>query len=265
MAPDPFDRSSSGGSRASLTRRALTGCIALGLLSWTACTGPGSSTPSTTPSTTPKTAAVDAAAAEPDEPLELTPSGLALVRRTPRSMLWVRPDHHIGHYDDILITGVGFTYGRGQTALEPQQEVQVQEMLIDAMNAFTGEGSPVGRALQPGPCVLALQLGLKDMRLHISETSGSSISYVNSFGSATMIIEFRDSTTDEVLLRYASHRGLGGGPGTGRLGANLSRLGRALGHMVTDMTNELQKITPDTTVRTETECNDGIYKLTGRG
>ncbi len=48
------------------------------------------------------------------------------------------------------------------------------------------------------------------------------------------------------------------------MGANLPRLGRALGDMVTDMTLELQKITPSTTVRTETECNDGIYKLTGR-
>ena len=113
---------------------------------------------------------------------------------------------------------------------------------------------------------MAIQLGLKDMRLHVNDSgaSGSSISYVNSFGSATMIIEFRDSRTDEVLIRYASHRGLGGGPGTGRVGANLPRLGRALGGMVTDMTLELQKITPSTTVRTETECNDGIYKLTGR-
>ncbi|MGB0619071.1 MAG: hypothetical protein ACPGVZ_06310 [Myxococcota bacterium] len=201
----------------------------------------------------------------PDAP-EMTPSGLALARKTPRSMLWVRPDHHVGHYDEILITGVGFTYGLGQTELDPTQEAKVRAMLIEAMNAFTEDPSPVGRAFAPGPCVVAIQLGLKDMRLHVNDSgaSGSSISYVNSFGSATMIIEFRDSRTDEVLIRYASHRGLGGGPGTGRVGANLPRLGRALGDMVTDMTLELQKITPSTTVRTETECNDGIYKLTGR-
>lgn len=201
----------------------------------------------------------------PDTP-EMTPSGLALVRKTPRSMLWVRPDHHVGHYDDILITGVGFTYGLGQTELNAQQEGQVRTMLIEAIDAFTEAPSPVGRAFRPGACVVAVQVGLKDMRLHISESSasGSSTSFVNSFGSATMIIEFRDSMTDQVLIRYASHRGLGGGPGTGRGGANLPRLGRALGEMVTDMTNELQKITPTTTVRTPTECKGGIYKLTGR-
>lgn len=201
----------------------------------------------------------------PDE-AELTASGLALVRKTPRSMLWVRPDHHVGQYDDVLVTGVGFTYDSGQTPLSPQQETQVQEMLIDAVNAFTEPPSPVGRAAEPGPCVLAIQLGLKDMRLHVNEAAatGSSISFVDSFGSATLLMEFRDSTSDQLLIRYASHRGLGGGPGTGRVGANLPRLGRTLGEMVTDMTEELQTITPTTTVRSETECNGGIYKLTGR-
>jgi len=200
------------------------------------------------------------------EDAELTPSGLALVRKTPRSMFWVRPDHHVGQYDDVLVTGVGFTYGSGQTPLSPQQETKVQEMLVEAVNAFTEPPSPVGRAARPGPCVVAVQLGLKDMRLHVNDTAatGSSTSFVDSFGSATLLMEFRDSTSDQVLIRYASHRGLGGGPGTGRVGANLPRLGRALGEMVTDMTNELQTITPTTTVRPETECNDGIYKLTGR-
>ena len=185
-------------------RSALILILASGLL---ACTGPPDP---------------DQSARVPDAP-EMTPSGLALVRKTPRSMLWVRPDHHVGHYDDILLTGVGFTYGLGQTELDPIQEAKVREMLIDAMDAFTDDPSPVGRAFQAGPCVVAIQLGLKDMRLHVGEAAaaGSSISYVNSFGSATMIIEFRDSTSDQVLIRYASHRGLGGGPGTGRVGANL--------------------------------------------
>ena len=43
----------------------------------------------------------------------------------------------------------------------------------EAMNAFTEPPSPVGRAAQPGPCVVAVQLGLKDMRLHINETAAT--------------------------------------------------------------------------------------------
>jgi hypothetical protein len=196
---------------------------------------------------------------------ELTSDGLELVRSTARSRLWVKPDHHIGRYDNILVTGIGFSYGSGQESLNDAQEQQVGEMLKTAISGITSDSPVVGQAQEEGPCVVALQLGLKDIFLHISETTGSSVSYVSSFGSATMIVEFRDSLTDVPLVRYAANRGLGGGPGTGQLGANLNRLGRALGEMVRDMTKELQTIVPDTTVRAETECNDGIYKMTGRG
>ena len=187
-----------------------------------------------------------------------------MVRSTPRSRLWVKPDHHLGKYDDILVTGIGFAYGKGQERLDETQEQQVGEMLRTAIAGITDD-TPVGLADAPGPCVLALQLGLKDIYLHISETSGSSVSYVSSFGSATMIVEFRDSTSNVTLLRYAANRGLGGGPGTGQIGANLGRLGHALGEMVEDMTTELQTLVPDTTARPETECQNGIYKMTGRG
>lgn len=194
----------------------------------------------------------------------VTSDGLELVRSTGRSKLWVRPDHHIGRYDDILVTEIAFAYAQGQEELGPDQEREVGEMLRSAIEGIT-EGSPVGRASAPGECVVAMRLGLKDIRLHIAETQGSSVSYVSSFGSATMIVEFRDSLSDTALVRYATHRGLGGGPGTGRIGANLTRLGKALGDMVTAMTSELQRIVPDTTVRRETVCNDGIYRMTGRG
>lgn len=199
------------------------------------------------------------------EAVVLTSDGLEMVRSTPRSKLWIRPDHHLGRYDDILVAGIGFVYGQGQAPLDDRQEEQVGAMLVKALGSIT-ENGPVGEATTAGPCVVAIKLGLKDIHLHLGEASeGSSISYVRSFGSATMVVEFRDSTTDTPLLRYAANRGLGSGPGTGRVGANMGRLGRALGQMVTDMTTELQTIVPGSTNRPASECNDGIYKLTGRG
>ena len=215
--------------------------------------------------TSPNTEKSRSVAAVVEEAVVLTSDGLKMVRSTPRSKLWIRPDHHIGRYDDIIITGIDFAYGQGQTHLDEGQESEVGEMLVNAIGGIT-KNSPVGKATTIGPCVVALQLGLKDIQLHLGETSGgSSISYVRSFGSATMIVEFRDSTTDTTLLRYAANRGLGSGQGTGRVGANMGKLGRALGEMVTDMTTELQMIVPATTNRPKSECNDGIYELTGRG
>ena len=198
------------------------------------------------------------------EEAEISSDGLVMVRRTRRSRLWVKPDHHVGRYENVLLKRIGFGYGRGQDPLDPNQEAEVGRMLQRVVFALT-ESGPVGMSTEVGPCVVAINLGLKDLRLHSVDYSDSTTSYVSSFGSTTMIIEFRDSMTDVPLVRYVARRKLGGGSGSGKSGVDLKRLGRALGGMVADMNSELQTILPSTTVRPETECHDGIYKLTGRG
>ena len=199
----------------------------------------------------------------PKEP-ELSSDGLVMVRRTRRSRLWIKPDHHLGRYDDVLLKRIGFGYGRGQDRLDPDQEAEVGRMLQSVVLAIAQSG-PVGMTTNVGPCVVAVNLGLKDLRLHAVDYSDSTASYVSSFGSTTMIIEFRDSITDVALVRYVANRKLGGGTATGKSGVDLRRLGRALGGMVANMNTELQTILPSTTVRSETECHDGIYKASGRG
>ncbi len=196
-----------------------------------------------------------------------TSDGLELVRSTKRSVLWVKPDHHLGRYDDVIVKVAGFLYADGQSTLDPAQEKEVGEILQGALAGITAKG-PVGIATAPGPCVVVVNVGLKDLRLHTandSATSGSSTSFVSSFGSVTLVVEFRDSMTNTALLRYMAARGLGGGTGTGQAGANLPRLGRTLGEIVTGMVDELAKIVPSTTAKQATECKGGIYALTGRG
>lgn len=194
-----------------------------------------------------------------------TSDGLELARSTKRSVLWVKPDHHLGRYDDVIVNVAGFLYADGQPTLEPAQEKEVGEILQGALAGITANG-PVGIATAPGPCVVVVNVGLKDLRLHTADyTAGSSTSFVSSFGSVTLVIEFRDSLTNTPLLRYMAARGLGGGPGTGQAGANLPRLGRTLGEILTGMVDELGRIVPSTTGGRTHECNDGIYALTGRG
>jgi hypothetical protein len=193
----------------------------------------------------------------------MTSDGLELARSTKRSVLWVKPDHHLGRYDDVIVQVAGFLYASGQEPLDAAQEKEVGEMLATTLAAITAEG-PVGLTKTPGPCVVVVNVGLKDLRLHTADESGSSTSFVSSFGSATLVVEFRDSLTDTPLVRFMAARGLGGGPGTGQTGANLPRLGRTLGEIVTEMVDELAKIVPSTTAKQAHECKDGIYALTGR-
>jgi len=190
--------------------------------------------------------------------------GLVMVKRDSRSKLWVKPDHHLGRYDNVLVKRIGFGYKKGQKRLAPNDEERIKGMLKGVVATLT-QGSPVGIVTEPGPCVVVLNIGLKDLSLRNQEFGGSTSSFVSSFGSATMIIEFVDSESEAVLVRLLSSRDLGGGTTTGRTGVDFRRLGRALSTIVAELNNELQKVVPDTTVRRETECHDGIYKLTGRG
>lgn len=195
---------------------------------------------------------------------QTTSDGLELARSTKRSVLWVKPDHHLGRYDEVIVQVAGFLYANGQQPLDAAQEKEVGEMLAGTLSGLT-TNSPVGLTKVPGPCVVVVNVGLKDLRLHTSEASGSSTSFVSSFGYATLVVEFRDSLSNTPLLRYMAARGLGGGPGTGQAGANLPRLGRTLGEIATEMVDELAKIVPSTTSKQAHECKDGIYALTGRG
>lgn len=195
-----------------------------------------------------------------------TADGLELARTTRRSVLWVKPDHHLGRYDDVIVqVAPSFLYAEGETPLDPDQEEEVGEVVKSALAAITKNG-PVGVATAPGPCTVVVNVAMKDVRLHSADASvaGASTSFVSSFGSVTLIVEFRDSLTNTPLLRYMAARGLGGGPGTGQPGANLPRLGRTLGEILTGMIDELAHIVPSTTAKQAHQCNDGIYALTGR-
>lgn len=189
---------------------------------------------------------------------------LVEVSRSRTAILWVKPDHHIGRYDDVLINVAGFLYGSGQDPLSSKEEREIRAMLGDSVVAIT-EAGPVGIANRTGECVVRIDVGLKDLRLHSQSGSGSTSSYISSYGQTTMIVEFSDSMSNELLVRYLARRNLGGGPGTGLRGADLNRLGKALASIMTEMTKELQTIVPTTTQRVDHDCKNGIYRLTGRG
>jgi hypothetical protein len=177
----------------------------------------------------------------------------------------VKPDHHLGRYDNVMLDRVGIGYAPGQKPLDADQEAQIVKMLQTVIVSLTRD-SPVGVAAEGGPCVVKINLGLNKLRLYDSEFTDSTSSYVSSFGSGTMIIEFVDSLSDTLLVRYVANRDLAGGSSTGgRSGIDLKHLGRALGGTIASMNDELARIVPTTTVRDATECNDGIYKMTGRG
>ncbi|MBW2426206.1 MAG: hypothetical protein JRG86_18310 [Deltaproteobacteria bacterium] len=184
------------------------------------------------------------------------------MRTDSHSRLWVNPDHQMGRYDKILIQGIGIQYDKSGDALDAEEQQRVKRALLSAVRDVT-KGAPVGFTSAPGPCVVSMSVGLMNLRMDASRHSGSVSSYVSSFGAGTMIFEFRDSETNVPLIRFATRRDLGGGRGHGT-GADIHRLGQAVGRMAQDMTRELQTIVPAATRRDEHGCNNGILRMSGR-
>lgn len=178
-----------------------------------------------------------------------------------RGTLLVRPDHQLGRYDDLLIEYVGFRYGEDQPWLSFEDEDRIHGILDGVVRGR--QSGAIGLTSEPGPCVLSLRFFVTDLELLDADFNATStVSFVRSFGEATMVMELRDSLTDEPLARYRQRRSLGGGhnnqPGTR---ASLHRLRRAVTAAMRDMGNELQRITPPSTTSWEDECRGGMTRV----
>ncbi|MEM9174079.1 MAG: DUF3313 family protein [Myxococcota bacterium] len=197
----------------------------------------------------------------PPAPL-LAPSGGELVEVDTggRGIFLIRPDHELGRYDEILIEHVGFQYSPNQRWLSHRHEDRINEILATAIEGG-GQDGAVGVTDEAGPCVLGVRFYVTDLELHApEEVTGSTQSFVRSFGRATMILELTDSESDETLARFLQKRDLGSGPAHGMTGTSLHRLGQVVDFAMRDMGRQLQKITPPTSSGWNAACRGTIAK-----
>lgn len=189
-------------------------------------------------------------------------NGMIQVDTHGRGLLFVKPDHQLGRYDDLLIEYVGFRYGDHQRWLSYREEDRISTMLASVVQG-QHDGS-IGITEEPGPCVLSMSFLLTDLEIHDPPPqSGSNISMVNSFGEATLIMELRDSTRDEPLARFLQRRALGGGIASGGRDAGLRRLGTVVSLAMRDMGQQLREITPTAVGGgpADTECEGRLTRV----
>jgi hypothetical protein len=160
-----------------------------------------------------------------------------------RGLLFVKPNHQLGRYDNLLIEHVGFRYGHNRGWLSPREEDRISAMLTSVIHGQ--RDGDLGVVTEPGPCALSVSLFLNDLEIFEEPRAvGSSTSIVTSFGEATLIMELRDSLEDEPLARFLQRRELGGGIGSGGSHASLRRLGTVVAITMRDMGRQLREITP---------------------
>jgi hypothetical protein len=157
---------------------------------------------------------------------EVTADGLVRVQKSVADAAWVKPDFDLTPYTKLMIAsgGVSFKKVKPVSSFQARQGAsefpiseEGQQMFKDIMREeFTKELSKLKRYQivdKPGPDVLLLVGGVIDVVSSVpTDTESANFAgarggvYLTSVGEATLIIELRDSQSNEVLGRAADRR-----------------------------------------------------------
>lgn len=130
-----------------------------------------------------------------------TPDGLVLVEHHRKGALFIKPAHGITPHHRYYLNQVLVTYERDSNHFTPLQEKRIREYVEDTtIGGMTSEGSTM--VTGPGACILSMGIGLVDVELTEPDGSGSSTSVLSTWGGVTLVVDLRDSVTEEPLLRY---------------------------------------------------------------
>jgi len=157
---------------------------------------------------------------------EVTHDGLVRVKKSVADAAWVKPDFDLTPYKKIMIVSAGVSFkklpqvnkyqARQGSVTEFPVSQENQEKFKDVMKEeFVKELGKLKRyeiVDKPGPDVLMLIGSVIDVESNVppdingAQYAGRGGVYLTSVGEATLVIELRDSESNEVLARAADRR-----------------------------------------------------------
>lgn len=155
---------------------------------------------------------------------EITHDGLHRVERTVMDAAWVKPDLDLRPYTKLMLASAGFSYRpvdnegeRYRPGQTDDTEFHISEenrarIELEMREAFLRELEDLERyeiVAEPGPDVLMLVAGVIDIVSSVPDVNdciGRCEVYLRSVGEATLVLELRDSMSNEVLVRAADRR-----------------------------------------------------------
>jgi len=151
---------------------------------------------------------------------EYTFDGLVRVDNTAFQKVWVRKGINLAKYDKIILKGsdvhyravrfVGneriFPVNQEFFPLNEKQKNDVEKIVTEAFKKELEKSKYFKIVEEPGPTTLTVFGTLLDVVSRTPPDSGTRDYYLSSYGEATLVIELRDSESDEVFARVADRR-----------------------------------------------------------
>lgn len=158
---------------------------------------------------------------------EVTYDGLHRVNNARASAVWMKPDLDLHAYTKLMVVGAGMSFktenengqrwwpGTSSESEFPISEENRKRLQQEMRGAFEEELSKLERyelVREPGPGVLMLAGALIDVVSKVppvDQCVGRCDVYLTDIGEATLVLELRDSVTNEVLVRAVDRRAAG--------------------------------------------------------
>ncbi len=154
---------------------------------------------------------------------EVTYDGLHRLERTVMDVAWVKPDLDLRAYDSLMLAGAGFAYkavdnqGRRYNPRSSETEFYISEenrarLELEMREVFLEEMQELERyelVQTPGRGTLMLVVGVIDIVSGVppvNQCVGRCDIYIREVGEATLVLELRDSMSNEILVRAADRR-----------------------------------------------------------
>ncbi len=145
--------------------------------------------------------------------------GLVPVTETEMDEAWVRPDFDPAAYTKIMFRGAGIEYrpvksatrirvgNQTQFATSEANKRRLESVVTEEFRRQLTQVQGYEITNEAGPDTLLLVVGLKDVVSHVPpEFVGRHEVYLSEVGTATLVLEFRDSESNAVMVRGVDRR-----------------------------------------------------------
>lgn len=144
-----------------------------------------------------------------DTSANINAEGLAPVAARRLDTAFVRPGVDFGAYQRLQPGNLELAYrtpdrSKQQFALNEEQKARFRQLLIDAFRNEFAANSDLEMVDARGPDVLTLNARVQDITARIPPTGGGAgraAILLNALGEATLVLELRDSQSNEILAR----------------------------------------------------------------